>query len=86
MAIYLGHGPINHKIRAIDKAAFVAGKEENCLSLLNRFAKAACWEVDLATMTLCCVVAEPVLEEGRAIRGMVLVIEACKLSVGGVHT
>jgi hypothetical protein len=64
---YFSHGPINHKIRAIHKAAFVAGKEEDGLSLLDRFTEAACWEMDFATMALCCVVAEPVLEEWCAV-------------------
>lgn len=63
---YLRHPPINDKIRPVDEGTLVAGEEEHGLSLLDGFAEAAGGEVDLAAVALGGVVAEPVLEEGRA--------------------
>ena len=64
--IRFGQAAIDDKIGAIDEAALVAGKEEDRLRLLDGFAKAARWEVNLAAKALGRIVAQPVLEEGRA--------------------
>ena len=50
----------------IHKAAFVAGKPQHSLGLLDGLTKAARRKVDLATVTLSGVIAEPVLQERRA--------------------
>lgn len=63
---YLRHTAVNHKVGPVDKAAFVAGEEEDGMGLLDGFAEAAGWEMDLAAVALGCVVAEPVLKQGRA--------------------
>jgi hypothetical protein len=60
------HTTINHKVRAVNKAALIASQEENGLGLLNCLAEAARGKVDFAAVTLGLVVAEPVLEEGSA--------------------
>lgn len=61
------HATIDHEIRSVDEAALVTSKEQDCLSLLNSLSEAASGEVNLATVTLLLVVAEPVLEEGSAV-------------------
>ena len=63
---YLCHTPVNDKVGPVHEAAFVTGEEEDCLSLLDGFAEAAGGEVDFAAVALGCVVAEPVLKQGRA--------------------
>ena len=63
---YLCHTPVNDKVGPVHEAAFVAGQEENGLGLLDGFAEAAGGEVDLTAVALGCVVAEPVLKQGRA--------------------
>jgi len=65
---YLRHPSINNKISPVHEAAFVAGEEEHRLRLLNSFAETAGGEVDFASVALGSVVAEPVLEEGGAVR------------------
>jgi len=57
------HTAVDHKVSSVDEAALIASKEENCLSLLDSLSEAASREVDLATVALGLVVAEPVLEE-----------------------
>jgi hypothetical protein len=61
------HTAVNDEIGTVDEAALVAGKEKYCLSLLNSLSETTCGEVDLATVTLGLVVAEPVLEKWGAI-------------------
>jgi hypothetical protein len=60
------HTTINNKVGTVDKAALIAGKEKNGLSLLNSLTEAASGEVDLAAVALGFVVSEPVLEKGSA--------------------
>jgi hypothetical protein len=59
---YLGHATIHNEIGAIHEAAFVTGKEQDRLGLFDRFAKSACWEMDLSSMSLSRVIAKPVLK------------------------
>jgi hypothetical protein len=61
------HTAVNNEISAVDEAALVAGKEENCLGLLHSFAKTASGEVDFAAVTFGLVIAEPVLQERGAV-------------------
>jgi hypothetical protein len=61
------HSAVNNKIGSVHEAALVAGKEENCLGLLDSFAETAGREVDFAAVTLGLVVAEPVLEQRGAV-------------------
>lgn len=63
---YLGHSAINHEFSGIDEAALVAGKKQDCLSLLNSLTKTSGREMDLTTMTLRCVITEPVLKKRSA--------------------
>lgn len=60
------HAAVDDEVGAVDEAALVAGEEEDGVRLLDGFAEAAGGEVDLAAVPLGGVVAEPVLEEGRA--------------------
>ena len=60
--IYLRHTAVDGKIGAIDETAFIAREEKDSLGLLDGFAEAAGWEVDLAAMALFGVIAEPVLQ------------------------
>lgn len=57
------HTTVDNEIRAIDKAALVAGQEEHTLSLLDGLTETSTGEMNLTTVTLCCVVAKPVLEK-----------------------
>jgi len=61
------HATVNHKVRAVDETALVAGKKQNCLSLLDGLAKTSSGEVNLAAVALGLVVAEPVLEKWGAV-------------------
>ena len=63
----LCHPTIDYKVSPVDKAAFVAGKEENRLCLLNSFSEAAARKMDFATVALTGVVAQPILEQRCAI-------------------
>ena len=63
---YLGHTAVNHEILAINEAAFITGKEQDSVGLLDSLAKPSSREVDLATMALCCIIAQPVLQERSA--------------------
>lgn len=65
---HLGHATVDDEVSAVYEAAFVAGEEEHRLRLLNSFAETAGGEVDFASVALGSVVAEPVLEEGGAVR------------------
>ena len=60
---YLSHTAIDNKVRTVDEAALVAREEEYCLSLLNSFSETPGREVNLATVTLSCIVSEPILEK-----------------------
>lgn len=62
------HAPIDHEVGPVHEAALVAGEEEHGLGLLDGLAEAAGREVDLAAVPLGRVVAEPVLQEGRAVK------------------
>lgn len=64
---YLGHSSINNKLSRVHEAALVTGKEQDCLSLFDSLAEPASWEMDLTTVSLCCVITKPVLEEWRAV-------------------
>ena len=55
--MYLGHTTINHEVLAVHEAAFITGKEQDSVGLLNSLAESSSWEVDLAAMTLCCIIA-----------------------------
>jgi hypothetical protein len=61
-----GHTAVDNKVRAIDEAALVAGKEKHALGLLNSLTEAASGEVDFTTGALDLVVTEPVLEKRGA--------------------
>ena len=63
---YLSHPPINDEIGPIDEPALVAGQKHHRLRHLDRFPEAAGREMDFAPVPLGRVVAEPVLQEGRA--------------------
>lgn len=54
---YLAQPTVNNKVRAIDKAALVAGQEDHRVSLLNGLAESAAGEVHLTTEALGMVVA-----------------------------
>lgn len=64
---YLAHPTIDHEISSVDKAAFVTGKEDNGVGLLDSLTETAGGEVDFTTETLGLVITQPVLEEGSAI-------------------
>ena len=66
METYPGHSTVNHKVAAVDKAALVAGQEDDRVRLLDGLAESARGEVHLATEALGLVVAEPVLQKGSA--------------------
>ena len=66
LSTYLGHAPVHNKILSVHKTAFVARKEQHSVSLLDGFPKASGGKVNLAAVTLSCVVAKPVLKERRA--------------------
>lgn len=61
--VALRHTTIHDEIRAIDKAALIAGKEQHSLGLLNSLSKTTSREMDLTTMSFGRVVTEPVLQE-----------------------
>jgi hypothetical protein len=63
---YLGHSTINHELSRVDEAALIAGEEYYRLSLFNGFTESSGWEMDLTTVTLRYIIAEPVLEERSA--------------------
>lgn len=65
--IGLGQASIDNKVSGIDKAAFIAGKEDHCVRLLNGLTKAACGEVHFTTEALRLVIAKPVLEKRSAL-------------------
>lgn len=60
------HAAVDDEVGPVDEAALVAGEEQDGVGLLDSFAEAAGGEVDLAAVPLGGVVAEPVLQEGRA--------------------
>lgn len=62
MVTHLCHTTVNNKVCAVDEAALIAGQEQNGLGLFDRFSKSAGREMNLASMTLGLIVAEPVLE------------------------
>jgi hypothetical protein len=64
--VALGHTTIDHKVRSIDEAALIAGKEKDCLRLLNSLAKTTSGEVDLTAVPLRRIIAQPVLQERGA--------------------
>ena len=64
---YPRHPSINDEIRPVHEPALIARQEKYRLRLLDGFAEAAGREMDFTTVALGRVVAEPVLEEGRAI-------------------
>jgi hypothetical protein len=66
------HAAIDHKVRAVDEAALVAGKEKDRLSLLNGLAKTTSREMNFTAVALGLVVAEPILEEGSAVAVRIL--------------
>ena len=47
---YPRHSTINHEVGAIHEAALITGQKEDSLGLLNSFAEATRWEVDLAAV------------------------------------
>lgn len=73
--VALGHTTVDDKVCAVDETALVAGQEENCLRLLNGFAKATAGEVDFAAVALLGVITEPVLEKGSAGEVSLVVVE-----------
>lgn len=64
---HLGHAAIHDEIGAVHKTALVAREEDHGLGLLDGFAEAAGWKVHFAALSLGYIVAEPVLEERRAV-------------------
>lgn len=66
---YLAHSTVNNKVSSVDKAALVAGKENDGVSLLDGLTETAGREVNLTTETFGLVIAQPVLEKGGAIGG-----------------
>lgn len=63
---YSRHPSIHHKVGPINETAFIASEEEHSLGLLNGFTESPRRKVDFATVAFGGIVAEPVLEEGRA--------------------
>ena len=61
-----GHSAIHHKIGPIHKAAFVACKKDNCMSLLDGLAKTSSGKVYLAPVSFRLIVSQPVLQERSA--------------------
>lgn len=66
---HLGHAAINDEIGPVHKTALIASEEDNGLGLLDGFAEAASWKMHFAALSLGYIVAEPVLEERRAVVG-----------------
>lgn len=64
--VALGHTTVDHKVRSIDEAALVTGKEKNCLCLLDSLAEATSGEVDFTAVPLRGIIAQPVLQERGA--------------------
>jgi hypothetical protein len=62
----LGHSTIHDKVGCIDKAALVAGKEDNSLGLFNSFTEPSSGKMYFSSAALRLVVAQPVLEQWRA--------------------
>jgi len=77
---YLGHATVNNEVSSVDKAALVAGKEDDGVGLLDGLTETAGGEVNLTTETLGLVVAQPVLEKGGAIE---VSIDQARLLVPG---
>jgi hypothetical protein len=63
-----GHTAIDNEIRAVDKAALVASKEQDRLCLLDSLTKTTAREVDFTAVALGRIVAKPVLKERSAAR------------------
>ncbi len=63
---YLGHTAIHHEVLTIHETAFITGKEQDGVGLLDSLAKPSSRKVDLAAMALCCIIAQPVLQESSA--------------------
>jgi hypothetical protein len=49
---HLCHPTVYNEVLTIHERAFITGKKEDCLSLLDSFTEATRWEVDLAAKTL----------------------------------
>ncbi len=64
---HLAHAAVNNEIHAVDEAALIAGQEDNGVRLLNRLAEAAGRHVHQAPLPLGLVVAQPVLQQWRAV-------------------
>ena len=60
--ICFGQPSVDNKISCVDKAAFVAGQEDNRVSLLDRLAESSRWEMYFAAESLGLVIAKPVLQ------------------------
>ena len=60
---YLGHPAIDHEVCTVDEAAFITSQEHHGLSLLDGFTKPTSREVNLTTVALRLVIAEPVLQK-----------------------
>ena len=63
---YLAHSTVNNKVSSVDKAALVAGEEDDSVGLLDGLTETAGREVNLTTETLSLVITQPVLEKGSA--------------------
>ena len=63
---YLSHAAIDNEVLAIHEAAFITGEEQDSVGLFDSLAKPSSWEVDLAAMAFCCIIAQPVLQESSA--------------------
>lgn len=50
--VTLGHASVDNEIGAVDKAALIAGEEQDGLSLLDGLPEAAGGKVDFAAVTL----------------------------------
>lgn len=64
--ISLGQAAVHHEVRGIDEAAFVAGQEDDSMSLLDRLTEPAGGKMDLATESLLLVVSKPILQKWGA--------------------
>jgi len=52
----LSHTAINNEVLTVDERALVGSKEQDCLSLLDGFTETTRWKMNLAAVTLGCVV------------------------------
>lgn len=81
--IRLGHTTIHHKVMAVDKAAVIAGQEQNRLRLLNGLPESASREVHLSPVSFGLVIAQPILQQRGVQRRRAQAVESIPLP--GMH-